>query len=140
MGEEIWIDEELEPDPRLNRITNDIIAAAIEVHRALGPGHLEAVYQKAMEIELAHRGIAFQRQLDIQLTYRGEPVGTSRLDLLVEETIIVDLKAVDQLGPVHSAQLISYLSITGHPLGLLINFNVAALRQGIKRIAGRRRS
>jgi GxxExxY protein len=140
MGEEIWIDEELEPDPRLNRITNDIIAAAIEVHRALGPGHLEGVYQKAMEIELAHRGIAFQRQLDIQLTYRGEPVGTSRLDLLVEETIIVDLKAVDQLGPIHSAQLISYLSITGHPLGLLINFNVPALRQGIKRIAGRRRS
>jgi GxxExxY protein len=140
MSEEMWVDEEMEPDPRLNRITNEIIGAAIEVTRALGPGHLELVYQKAMEIELAHREIAFQRQLDVDLTYRGQHVGLSRLDLLVEGMVIVDLKAVDQLAPVHSAQLISYLAITGHPLGLLINFNVPALRQGIKRIAGRRRS
>jgi GxxExxY protein len=140
MEEEIWIDEEMEPDPRLNRITNDIIAAAIEVHRALGPGHLESVYQKAMEIELKHRGVVFQRQLDIELMYRSQSVGMSRLDLLVEGTVIVDLKSVDQLGPLHTAQMISYLAITGHPLGLLINFNVAALRQGIRRIAGRRRS
>jgi hypothetical protein len=90
--EEIWIDEQMEPDPRLNRITNDIIGAAIEVHRALGPGHLESVYQKAMEIELEHRGIAFQRQLDIELKYRGQSVGLSRLDLLVEGTVIVDLR------------------------------------------------
>jgi GxxExxY protein len=140
VDDDFYVDEEMEPDPRLNQMTNAIIGAAIEVHRALGPGHAESVYQKAMEIELEHRGIAFQRQVDIELTYRGQPVGLSRLDLLVEGTVIVDLKAVDQLAPVHSAQLISYLSITGHPLGLLINFNVAALRQGIKRIAGRRRN
>ena len=139
MENEWFVDEEMEPDPRLNRITNLIIGAAIEVHRMLGPGHLEAVYQLAMEIELELRGIAFQRQLDIELAYKGQPLGVSRLDFLVEGVVVVDLKSVEQLAPVHTAQMISYLSITGHPLGLLINFNVPALRQGIKRIAGRTR-
>ena len=134
-----FVDEELEPDPALNRITNAIIGAAIDVHRALGPGHLESAYEEAMAIEMASRGIPFRRQVDVELTYKGRVVGKSRLDFLVEEAVVLDLKAVDQLASIHSAQMISYLAITRLPLGLLINFHVPALRHGIKRIAGRRR-
>jgi GxxExxY protein len=140
MNEELIVDEEMEPDPALNRITNAIIGAAIEVHRALGAGHLESAYEEAMAIEMDFRGIVFQRQLDIELIYRGRCVGKGRLDFLVEGAVVLDLKSVQQLAPVHSSQMISYLSITGHPLGLIINFNVPALRHGIKRIAGRRRA
>jgi GxxExxY protein len=132
-----FVDEEMEPDPRLNRITNAIIGAAIEVHRILGPGQLESAYEGAMAVEMTLRGIGFQRQLDIELIYKGHPVGKGRLDFLVEGAVVLDLKAVEQLAPVRTAQMISYLSITGHPLALLINFNVPALRHGVKRIAGR---
>jgi len=89
-----------------------------------------------MAIEMTLRGIQFQQQLDIDLLYKGHRVGRGRLDFLVEGVIILDLKAVEQLAPVHTKQMISYLSITGHPLALMINFNVPALRHGIKRIAG----
>ena len=140
MDEECFIDEEMEPDPALNRITNAIIGAAIEVHRALGPGHLESAYEQAMDVEMTLRGIPFRRQVDIQLLYKGHEVGRARLDFLVEESVVLDLKAVERLAPVHEAQMISYLSITGHRLGLIINFNVPALRHGIKRIARRPRS
>ena len=139
MDEECFVDEEMEPDPELNRITNAIIGAAIEVHRALGPGHLESAYEEAMAIEMSLRGIPFRRQVEVQLIYKGHPVGKGRLDFLVDEAVVLDLKAVDQLAPIHTAQVISYLNITGHPLGLLINFNVPALRHGIERIAGRLR-
>lgn len=91
-----------------------------------------------MAIEMTLRGIHHRRQVEIDLLYKGRPVGKSRLDFLVEDLVILDLKAVDQLASIHSAQMISYLSITGKPLGLLINFHVPALRHGIKRIAGRR--
>jgi GxxExxY protein len=90
-----------------------------------------------MAIEMTLSRIPFQRQLDIELMYKGHCVGKGRLDFLVEGAVVLDLKAVEQLAPVHTAQMISYLSITGHPLALLINFNVPALRHGIKRIAGR---
>jgi GxxExxY protein len=135
-----FVDEETEPDPSLNRITNAVIGAAIEVHRTLGPGHLETAYEEAMAIEMTLRGISFRKQVDIDLVYKGHPVGKSRLDFLVEEMVILELKAVEQFAPIHSAQMISYLTITGYRLGLLINFHVPALRHGIKRIAGRRRA
>jgi GxxExxY protein len=137
--EALLVDEEMEPDPALNRITNAIIGAAIEVHRMLGPGHLESAYEEAMAIEMTLRSIPFRRQVEIELLYKGRPVGKSRLDFVVEELVVLELKAVEQFAPIHSAQMISYLCVTGHPLGLIINFQVPALRHGIKRIAGRRR-
>jgi len=137
MDEGASVDEEMEPDPRLNRITNAIIGAAIEVHRMLGPGHVESAYEEAMAVEMEIRGIPFRRQVDVDLVYKGRRVGRGRLDFIIEEAVILDLKAVEQLVSVHSKQLISYLAITKLPLGLLINFNVPALRHGIRRIAGR---
>ena len=134
-----FVDEDMEPDPALNRITNAVIGAAIEVHSGLGPGQLESAYEEAMAVEMTLRGIRFQRQLDIELLYKGHPVGKGRLDFLVDGKVVLDLKAVQQLAPIHTSQMVSYLSITGYPLGLIINFNVVALRQGIKRIAARRR-
>jgi GxxExxY protein len=119
----------------INKLTSAIIGAAIEVHEALGPGHPESAYENAMCIELELRGIAFQRQLAIELTYKGRPVGTSRIDLLVEGIIVVELKAVEMLSSLHSAQVISYLKCSGKHLGLLINFNVRKLKEGVKRIA-----
>ena len=137
MDEACFVDEDMEPDPRLNQITNSIIGAAIEVHRTLGPGHLESAYEEAMDYEMTLRGIRFQRQVHVPLMYKGREVGKACLDFVVEESIVLELKSVEQLAPVHSAQVISYLSITRLPLALIINFNVPALRHGIKRIAGR---
>ena len=122
-------------DAPINRITWQVIGAAMEVHDALGPGHPESAYENALCIELELRGISFKRQLGIELTYKGRLVGTSRVDLLVEDTLIVEIKAVEALASVHSAQLISYLKCTGHKLGLIINFNVRKLKDGIKRVA-----
>ena len=139
VDEECFVDDDMEPDPELNRVTNAVIGAAIEVHRTLGPGHLESVYEEAMAIEMELRGVPYRRQVEFELTYKGRPVGKSRLDFLIEETVVLELKAIDQFAPIHSAKMISYLNVTGHPLGLLVNFNVPALRHGIKRIAGRRR-
>ncbi len=132
-----FVDDNMEPDADLNRVTNAVIGAAIEVHRLLGPGQLESAYEEATAIEMTLRNISFQRQLEVMLLYKGHAVGKGRLDFLIEGVVVVDLKAVEQLAPVHTAQMISYLTITGHPLALLINFNVPALRHGIKRIAGR---
>jgi GxxExxY protein len=137
MNDQYFVDEEMEPDPALNRITNAIIGAAIEVHRTLGPGHLESAYEAAMAIEMTLRGIRFWRQVEVRLVYKGHEIGKGSLDFLVEECVVLELKAVEQIISVHSAQMISYLAITGHPLGLVINFNVPALRHGIKRITGR---
>lgn len=131
-----FVDAEAEPDPELNRMTNAIIGAAIEVHRRLGPGHLENVYREALAIEFEVRGIPFSKEHPIELTYRNRPIGKGRLDFLCFGQVIVELKAVEQISPVHKAQVISYVKITGHRLALLINFNVQALRQGIKRFAG----
>ncbi len=135
MMDEPYVDEELEPDPALNQFTNGIIGAAIEVHRKLGPGLLESFYQAAMEIELNLRGIAFERQVPIELSYKGRVIGKSVLDQIVANRVVVDLKAVESIGNVHRAQIIGYLKITKKQLGLIINFNVALLRQGIIRVA-----
>ena len=129
------VDEEEEPDPELNMITNAIIGAAIEVHRELGPGHEEHVYQKALEVELVARAIPFVAQHRIELTYKGHVVGQGRLDLLVRDAVIVEIKSVEALGRVHVAQALAYLRITRHPLAIVINFNVAKLIDGVRRVA-----
>lgn len=124
----------VEPDQRLDRLAHAVIGAAIEVHRTLGPGFLESVYEEALGVELHLRGIPFVGQLPIAVEYKGHGVGTGKVDILVAGALIVELKAVEALAPIHTAQLISYLKATGHHLGLLINFNVPVLRQGLKRI------
>jgi len=111
-----------------------VIGAAIEVHRLLGPGFSESTYEEALCVELTLRSIPFARQHAIRIDYKGHTVGEGRLDLLVGNQIIVKLKAVDTLAPVHTAQLLSYLRATDRKLGLLINFNVKLLKQGIVRL------
>lgn len=118
----------------INDLTYQIIGAAMEVHRELGPGLLEQVYEDALCIELTERGIGFERQKQISLQYKGHPVGNARLDLLVEDAVVVELKSVEYLMPIHQAQTITYLKITGNRLALLINFNVTILKDGIKRL------
>lgn len=123
-----------EPSPELDRLTHEVIGAAIEVHRTLGPGYLESVYEEALAIEFALRGIPFTRQVVIAVDYKGHSVGESRLDFLVGGQLVTELKAVEVLIPIHSAQVISYLKTTGRSLGLLINFNVGLLKDGVKRV------
>jgi GxxExxY protein len=118
----------------LTLVTDQIIGCAIEVHRTLGPGLLESIYEKALCFELQSRGIKVHAQLAIPVVYKGQSLGEHRLDLLVEDQVIVELKAVDRLDPVFHAQVLSYLRLTGKHIGLLINFNVPVLKDGIKRI------
>ena len=124
----------MEPEPELDRLAHAVIGAAIEVHRSLGPGFLESVYEEALCIELESRRIPFVRQCPVAVQYKGHPVGEGRLDLLVGGKLVVELKAVETLVPIHSAQLMSYLRATGPCLGLLINFNMPVLKNGIKRM------
>jgi GxxExxY protein len=121
-------------DEALERLIHAVIGAAIEVHRALGPGYLESVYEEALCIELTMRGLRFGRQVDVGVQYKGHSVGSGILDILVDDVLIVELKAAETLAPIHTAQLLSYLKATKHPVGLLVNFNVVVLREGIKRI------
>jgi GxxExxY protein len=118
-----------------NRLSHAIIGAAIEVHRTLGPGFLESVYEEALCLELQLRNIKFTRQFEIGIAYKGHTVGSGRVDVLVNNAVIVELKAIDAVAPIHTAQVLSYLRMTGCKLGLLINFNVPALKDGIHRIA-----
>jgi GxxExxY protein len=118
----------------LRELSYEIIGAAMEVHRILGAGFLESVYGDALAIELQQRKLEFDREVEVYVNYKGKKVGTGRIDFLVENTIVVELKAVDNLRPIHDAQLLSYLKMTCHPLGLLINFNVTLLKEGIRRI------
>ena len=124
----------MEPGSELDRLAHAVIGAAIEVHRSLGPGFLESVYEEALCIELDVRRIPFERQWPVAVNYKGHPVGEGRLDLLVGGMLVVELKAVEGVAPIHVAQVMSYLKATGHRLGLLINFNVPFLKSGIKRI------
>ncbi len=115
-------------------VTSEVIAAAIGVHRALGPGLLESAYQAAMCRELSLRGMQFIQQVDMPVTYKGINLDCGyRIDLVVENTVIVELKAVQQILPVHEAQLMTYLRLAGMRVGLLINFNVPVLKNGIRR-------
>jgi len=119
----------------INRITESIIGAAIEVHRSLGPGLLESAYQACLAREMALRGLGFEQEMPLHLEYKGLQLDCGyRLDFLVENTVIVELKTVDALQPIHEAQLLTYLRLTGAKIGLLINFNVPVLKNGIKRM------
>ena len=111
-----------------------MIGAALTVHRSLGPGFLESIYQSALSIELRLRSIPYKTQVPIPIFYKGHVVGESRLDLVIDEILIVELKSVEIFAPIHTAQLISYLRASKCKLGLLINFNVPLLKQGIRRV------
>jgi GxxExxY protein len=118
-----------------NEVARAVIGAAIEVHRALGPGLLESVYEECLAMELEMRRLSYNRQRRVDVQYKGRRVAAElRIDLLVEDQVIVELKAVEKLLPVHGAQLLSYLRVTGKSLGLLINFNVPLLRDGVRRV------
>lgn len=116
-------------------LTEKIIGAAIEVHRALGPGLLESVYQECLALELGLQGLRFQSQQELPLNYKGLSLDAAyRLDLVVEQAVVIELKAVERLLPLHEAQLLTYLKLGGYSLGLLLNFNVPVLKDGIKRM------
>jgi GxxExxY protein len=118
-----------------NEITQQIMAAAIEVHRQLGPGLLESAYEEWLCHELTIRKLNFERQKPIPLVYKETKLDCGyRLDVLVEGKIVVELKSTDGLGPIHEAIILTYLKLSGHKLGLLINFNVPVLKDGIKRL------
>ena len=117
-------------------VTEKVIGAAIEVHQLMGPGLLESVYQQALQIELALRGIRFEAQAPVSLIYKGRAMAAPlKLDLLVDGVVIVEIKAVQRLEPVHAAQLLTYLRLTGLTSGLLLNFNEITLKQGIQRVS-----
>ena len=119
----------------LNKITEAIISSAIAVHRELGPGLLESAYEACLTFELIERGFLAERQKALPITYREVSLDCGyRIDLLVENQVIVELKTVESLAPIHEAQLLSYLKLSGCAVGLLINFNVRVLKNGIRRI------
>ena len=124
-----------EPDAETDALARAVIGAAIAVHRVLGPGYLESVYEEALALEMTARNIPFERQARVVAYYQGHVVGEGRIDYLVGGTLVVELKAVDELTPIHTAQVISYLKVTGQVLGLLINFNSVLLGEhGLRRI------
>jgi GxxExxY protein len=118
----------------MNVLTGEVIGAAIEVHRILGPGFLEEVYKEALIVEFLTRGIPHECEKSVTVTYKGHEVGIGRLDFLVANCLVLELKAVQNLAPIHEAKVHSYLKITKCSLALLINFNVPLLKDGIKRI------
>ena len=116
-------------------LSHAVVGAAIEVHRHLGAGLLESLYESALCRELWLRGMAAERQVSLPLAYKGAELGSSlRLDVVVEKLVIVEVKAVESLVPVHRSQVLTYLKLTGFPVGLLINFNVDLLRHGVRRL------
>ena len=120
---------------RLNDISGQIIDAAMRVHTALGPGLLEGAYEACLKYELEKRGLKVKQQVGLPVIYDGVRIDLGyRLDLLVENEVIVELKAVETLSPVHEAQLLAYLKLSGKKIGLLINFNVSRLKDGIRRM------
>jgi len=123
-----------EPDVELDGWARDVVGAALEVHRTLGPGYLESIYEQALCIELNSRAVPFRRQVPVAVRYKGRLVGQGQLDLLVGDRLVVELKAVESLAPIHAVQLRSYLKATGLTLGLLVNFNVPLLQQGVRRV------
>lgn len=118
-----------------NQITHQIIGAAIEVHRHLGPGLLESIYEECLLAELNQRGLETVNQYAIPVIYKGKQLNSLyRCDLLVQNTVIVELKTVEKIAEIHKAQLLTYLKVTGLRYGLLLNFNVPTMRQGIVRM------
>lgn len=120
---------------RYNELSAKIIGAAIAVHRELGPGLLEGVYQRCLLQELADANVSALSEVPVPIVYKGHRVGHDlRIDLLVDDRIVVEVKSVDELHPIHTAQVLTYLKLTGHRLGLLINFNELKLIDGLERI------
>jgi len=118
-----------------NPLAGAVIASAIDVHKVLGPGLLESVYQRCLAYELTLRCVPFLQQVPLPINYKGLPTDCGyRLDLLVDGAVIVEIKCVDRLAPIHSAQLLTYLKLSGTPQGLLINFNVPRLIDGVRSI------
>jgi len=118
----------------LNALSQRVIGSGIEVHRALGPGYLERIYEEAFAIELSLCGIRFERQYPVAVMYKGHPCGEGVLDFLIEGQLVAELKAVDKLIKLHEAQVLSYLKVTGLELGLLLNFQAVMLKDGIQRV------
>jgi len=119
---------------RQEELVKQFIDAAIEVHRELGPGYDEAVYENALVVEMDLRGIPYERQKVVEVFYKGTRVGEGRIDLFLGDEVVVELKAVEQLNQKHMAQVISYLKVTKKPLGLLVNFHEFLLKKGLRRI------
>ena len=126
--------EMVEPDAEIEQLIYDVIGAAIEVHRQLGPGFKERAYENAICVELRLRGISFERQVTVPLFYKGVGLGEGIIDLLVGSRLIVEIKVVTELMPIHTAQIISYLKVRHEQIGLLLNFNADILKHGIKRV------
>ena len=135
MSDRSWSRKGYQPLPEpIEKAGKQVLDAAFAVHSQLGPGFLEKFYEEALCIELSARGVPFVRQKPISVYFREHLLGKQRLDLLVADYVIVEVKAIDKLTPVHKAQLVSYLVATGLRLGYLINFNTALLKHGIRRI------
>ena len=121
---------------RLNELSGKVIGLCIEIHRELGPGLLESAYEECLAYELTKAGLRFERQRTLPVRYKEVQLDCGyRLDFVIEDVLILELKAVTDLHPIHEAQLLTYLKLDKKPLGLLINFNVPVLRQGVKRVA-----
>lgn len=119
----------------MKELTEKIIGSAIEIHKTIGPGLLESAYDECLAHELKLRGLAFERQVHLPVSYKAIKLDCGyRLDFLVEKSVVVELKAVDALHPIHEAQVLTYLKLGGWTVGLLINFNVPVLKDGIKRL------
>ncbi len=120
----------------INELTGQVIGAAINVHQALGPGLLESIYEKCLCIEFDRKNFSYKRQKEIPIEYRGIRIDCNyKIDIIVENKLIVELKACETLLPIYEAQILTYLKLTGIKIGLLINFNVPLLKDGIKRFA-----
>jgi GxxExxY protein len=124
-----------EPSSEADRLAFAVLGAAIEVHSELGPGHAESAYEKALCIELTRRNVPFVHQSRFSVMYKGHEVGEGRIDLLVGGLLVVEIKAVEALSPIHTAQAVSYLKATNKTFALLINFNVRRVKDGVKRVA-----
>lgn len=123
-----------EHEGKFEELSNRVLGCALEVHRTLGPGLLESSYEQALAYELEQAGIEFQRQLELPVRYKGLTLeGHYRVDLLIDGQLIIELKAVDKLSEIHSAQILTYMKLAGIKVGLLINFNQNLLKDGIKR-------
>jgi GxxExxY protein len=125
----------LEDNKEFDPISREVIGLAIEVHKTLGPGLLESAYEQCLCHELERHSLAFRRQVPVPVNYKGLQLDCCyRLDLIVESSLIVEIKAVDKLLPVHSAQLLTYLKLTGIGVGILLNFHTVVLRDGLRRM------
>jgi GxxExxY protein len=134
---DITSNKQIEPiSKRINDTATAILDAAFIVHKSLGPGLLESVYETCLIYELREKGYLIERQVNVPVFYKNIRIETGlRLDIIVDNSIIIEIKAIDKLAPIHEAQILTYLKLTGHRLGYLINFNTYHLKDGIKRLA-----